>query len=130
MESVQSLEGELLGLRVDEVLGVDDLSGVVHLRVDVNGGEAVLGLGGGSSDSLATVALLSGEGQTEDSSEMFFGLFLTGRDTDGGSGVGRVVEASEGSGRVGPLLSLELNQVGIVFTGEGPDDGSRSTHTF
>ena len=129
VESGKSFESESLGLVVDQSERLDGLGGVVHLASDGHDSMAEVSLGGSGSNLLETVALGSGDGKVENSSEMFFGLFTGGVHTEDASGVGSVVEASEGSGRVSPLLALELDQVGVVFSSEGPDDGLWGFHS-
>jgi len=130
VESGQSSESKLLGLVIHESKCLDRLGSGVHLRSESVSGEAELGLGVGSLGSLATGAGSGLEVEGENSSEMFFGFFLLSRDTEGASGVGGVVEVRERVGSMGPLLSLELDEVGIVFSGEGPNDARRSFHSY
>jgi len=124
----KSAEGTVLGLLVLESKTLDDLGGLGGVLGKVNFGSGDAGLGLGGLGLLGTVTELVLQGERENSSEVLLSLLVVGSDTDGAGGAGGIVEASVGERVVGPLVAVELNEVGVVFPGKSPNNAVGCLH--
>jgi len=107
---------------------LDNLGSSVDFLGKVNLGSRDVGLRLGGLGGLGAVTELVLQGEGENSSEILLGLLVVSSDTDGACGAGSVVEAGEGKRVVGPLVSVELNELSIGSLGKSPNNAVGCLH--
>ncbi len=128
--SGQATENGVLSLLVERVVALDSLSSEVDVPGDVAGGDENAGLGIGGSGLLGAVGQLVPGNQGEGSLEFLFGVLFRAVNADGACGAAGVVETSDGEGVGGPVVAVELDEVSIVSSGEGPNNAVGDLHFY
>ncbi len=128
VEASDSSEGSSSDSLVDVGKTLDNFSDSVDAssKHDVGGEELALGVVLSLGDLV--VALVSLE-EGHDSLAALLALSLDAGEADGGSDGGGVVEVSQGHGVVSPLLSVELNQLGVPFLSKLPHNFAGDLHS-
>ena len=123
MGASESTESQVLALLGDVHHAGDGLAGILHfLAADVGGDET--GLADLLAAHMGSVSLLD----DEHASPLLLGGDTVSIDRDRGLGLGGVVETSAVVGGRAPHVLVELNEVSVVFLGEGPNDTSGLFH--
>ena len=126
MESLEALEGELLGSGVDAGEAGDSLADSAQAPSELDLGDVKAALGVLLSLGDLVVALV-GLQQSDHSLGALLALLLASGQTDGAGRRG-VVEAGQVEGVARELLSVELDNVGVPLLGELPDDFAWDLH--
>ena len=87
-------------------------------------------MGIGGSGLLGAVGQLVPGNQGEGSLEFLFGVLFRAVNADGACGAAGVVETSDGEGVGGPVVAVELDEVSIVSSGEGPNNAVGDLHFY
>jgi len=128
--SSQATQNGVLSLLVERVVALDGLSSEVDVLSDVASGDENAGLGLGGSGLLGTVGQLVLGNEGEGSLEFLFGVLFRAVNADGAGSVASVVETSDGEGVGGPVVAVELDEVSIVSSGEGPNNAVGDLHFY
>lgn len=115
---------------VERVVALDSLSSEVDVPGDVAGGDENASLGIGRSGLFGTVGQLVPGNQGEGSLEFLFGVLFRAVYAYGAGGAAGVVETCDGEGVGGPVVAVELYEVSIVSSGEGPNNAVGDLHIY